>query len=54
MAIYIILGRFSPGSFSDPKHFKELAATVAEKIKQECPGVQWHVDCNSDPAVCNR
>lgn len=41
MATYLILGRFSPGSFSDPKNFKELAATVADKIKHECPGVHW-------------
>jgi uncharacterized protein with GYD domain len=41
MATYIILGRFCPGSFSASKDFKGLAATVAEKIKQECPGVHW-------------
>ena len=41
MATYVILSRFSPEAFRDPKDFKQLAATVAEKIKSECPGVTW-------------
>jgi uncharacterized protein with GYD domain len=41
MATYIILSRFSPEAFADPKDFKQLAARVAEKIKTECPGVTW-------------
>ncbi len=41
MATYIILSRFSPEGFSDPKDFKQLAAAVSEKIKRECPGVTW-------------
>jgi uncharacterized protein with GYD domain len=41
MATYVILSRFSPEAFKDPKDFKQLAATVAEKIKSECPGVTW-------------
>jgi uncharacterized protein with GYD domain len=41
MATYIILSRVSPQGFADPKDFKNLAATVAEKIKAECPGVRW-------------
>jgi uncharacterized protein with GYD domain len=41
MATYIILSRFSPEAFADPKDFKKLAARVAEKIKTECPGVTW-------------
>jgi uncharacterized protein with GYD domain len=41
MATYVILSRFSPEAFRDPKDFKQLAATVAEKIKSECPGVSW-------------
>jgi uncharacterized protein with GYD domain len=41
MATYIILSRFSPEAFKDPKDFKTLAATVSEKIKTECPGVTW-------------
>jgi uncharacterized protein with GYD domain len=41
MATYIILGRFSPQTFADPKDFKKLAETVSEKIRHECPGVHW-------------
>ncbi len=41
MATYIILSRFSPQAFSDPKDFKQLAATVSQKIKSECPQVVW-------------
>jgi len=41
MATYIILSRFSPQAFGDPKDFKKLAATVSAKIKSECAGVTW-------------
>jgi len=41
MATYIILSRFSPEAFADPKDFKQLAATVSAKIRSECPGVVW-------------
>ena len=41
MATYIILSRFSPEAFQDPKDFKKLAAKVSAKIKKECPGVVW-------------
>lgn len=41
MGTYIILSRFSPRAFADPKEFRQLAATVSEKIKSECPGVKW-------------
>ena len=41
MATYIILTQVSPQAFADPKDFKQLAATVSEKIKSECPGVRW-------------
>lgn len=41
MKTYIILSRFSPEAFRDPKDFKKIAATVSEKIKSECPGVVW-------------
>ncbi len=44
MNTYIILSRFSPQSFDDPKHFLELAEQVSKKIKVwggaaifECP-----------------
>ncbi len=41
MATYVILSRFSPEAFRDPKEFKKLAADVSNKIKSECPGVKW-------------
>ncbi len=41
MATYIILSRFSPDAFKDPKEFKELAKEVSAKIKSECPGIKW-------------
>ncbi len=41
MATYVILSQLTPGAFADPKDLKQLAATVSEKIKKECPGVVW-------------
>ena len=41
MNTYIILSRFSPEAFDNPKHFLELAEQVSKKIKQECPNVKW-------------
>jgi uncharacterized protein with GYD domain len=38
---YIILSRFSPEAFDDPKKFKELAAEVSAKIRKQCPDVSW-------------
>ena len=41
METYVILSRFSPEAFSDPKEFKQLAEIVSEKIRNECPDVEW-------------
>ena len=41
MTTYIILSRFSPEAFEDPKDFKDLAATVSAKIKKQCPEIIW-------------
>jgi hypothetical protein len=41
MATYVILSRISPEAVKDPKNFKDLAKTVSETIKQQCPGVIW-------------
>lgn len=41
MATYIILSRFSPEAFRDPKDFKKIAEQVSGKIKSECPGIKW-------------
>ena len=41
MATYVILSRFSPDAFRDPKEFKKLAKIVSKKIKADCPGLEW-------------
>ena len=41
MATYVILSRFSPEAFQEPKEFKGLAAAVAASIKSDCPKVIW-------------
>lgn len=41
MTTYIILSRFSPEAFEDPKNFKDLAAAVSAKIKKQCPDINW-------------
>ncbi len=41
MKTYIILSRFSPNAFTNPKEFRKLAADVSERIQSECPGIVW-------------
>ena len=41
MNTYIILSRFSPEAFEDPKEFLKLAEKVSKKIKSDCPGIKW-------------
>jgi len=41
MTTYVILSRFSPEAFRDPKDFKKLADTVSARIERECTGVVW-------------
>ncbi len=41
MATYVILSRFSPEAFRDPKEFKKLADAVSSRIRKECKGVVW-------------
>jgi uncharacterized protein with GYD domain len=41
MSTYIILSRFSPQAFDDPKYFLELAEQVSKKIKSDCPNIKW-------------
>lgn len=41
MTTYVILSRLTPDAFREPKDLKQLAATVAEKIKTACPAVTW-------------
>jgi uncharacterized protein with GYD domain len=38
---YIILSRFSPEAFEDPKSFRDLASAVSAKIKKQCPDIVW-------------
>jgi len=41
MATYVILSRFSPEAFRDPKEFKKIAEEVSGEIKSECSGFKW-------------
>ncbi len=41
MATYVILSQLAPDAFGDPKDFKKIAKTVADKIRKECKGVVW-------------
>jgi len=41
MTTYVILSRFSPEAFREPKEFKKLADAVSSHIKKDCPGVAW-------------
>lgn len=41
METYVILSCISPQALRDPGDFKQLAKTVSDKIKKECPGVMW-------------
>ena len=41
MTTYIILSRFSPEAFDDPKKFKELAVEVSARVKKQCPDITW-------------
>ena len=41
MATYVILSRLAHDAFDDPKDFKKIAKTVADKIRKECKGVVW-------------
>ena len=40
MAAYVILSLISPLAFDDPKKFVQLAKTVSEEIKKQCPAVK--------------
>ena len=41
MATYIILSRFSPDAFKDPRDFRNLAVEVSDKIRKDCPNIKW-------------
>ncbi len=41
MKTYVILSRFSPEAFREPREFKKLADAVSSKIRKECRGLTW-------------
>lgn len=41
MTTYIILSKVSPQALGYPAEFKKLAERVSERIKKDCPGVEW-------------
>lgn len=41
MATYIILSRFSPDAFNDPRDFRNIAVDVSRRIKESCPDLVW-------------
>jgi len=41
MTSYVILSRFSPEAFREPKDFRKLADDVSARIKKECKGITW-------------
>lgn len=54
MPAFVILSRFSPTAFKDPKEFLAIANSVSEKIKKECPGVTWGVTWKASYATLGR
>lgn len=41
MNTYIMLTRLAPGSIKEPRKLRDLAREIEERIRKECPGVQW-------------
>jgi|SRR6516165_7710424 uncharacterized protein with GYD domain len=41
MATYVILSKIGDAAFRDPAEFAQVAKTVADKIKSDCPTVKW-------------
>ena len=41
MERYVILSNVSPDALDKPEDFKDLARKVKQKIKEECPDVNW-------------
>ncbi|HOA73609.1 MAG TPA: GYD domain-containing protein [Phycisphaerae bacterium] len=41
MATYVMLSKLLPEALQSPADLKKIADTVSQKIKSECPGVQW-------------
>lgn len=41
MATYVMLSRFSPSAFREPKEFLEIAHRVTTELNARCPHVVW-------------
>jgi len=41
MATYVILSRLGESAVSEPDGFNELAEQVSDRIKRDCPDVEW-------------
>ena len=41
MATYVMLSRFSPEAFRDPKEFLAIAQKVTTELNRRCPDVMW-------------
>jgi len=41
MATYVILSRLASDAMRDPADLRQLAQSVSQKVKAECPGVKW-------------
>lgn len=41
MATYVILSKLTAESVRSPGDFRQLAQTVSQRIKAECPKVRW-------------
>lgn len=41
MATYVILSKLAADAMRDPSEFPQLAETVKQKLKDQCPNVKW-------------
>ena len=41
MATYIMTTKLSHGALSSPQSFEELSAKVTQRLRAECPEVEW-------------
>lgn len=41
MGTYVILTKLAADAFKDPSEFPQIAKTVSDKIKADCPQVVW-------------
>jgi uncharacterized protein with GYD domain len=41
MPIFVMLTRLTPGSLQSPRSLEQLEQRVAERIRTDCPEVEW-------------